>query len=217
MMLVSPSIISSKLEVLGTQIKECDKAGAYSYHLDVMDGHFVPNLTMGPDLVSAVRRCTEKRLEAHLMIERPDKYAEKFIKSGSDLLFIHSEVLVDIRSTIKTIRDNGALFGIALNPETPVDRVLKWIEESDTVLIMSVHPGFSGQSFIRDTLPKIREVRKFIDNNNLQTKIEVDGGINAETGKLSAEAGADVLVSASYIFSGNIGERIGALSSIMRP
>ncbi|MCL4340680.1 MAG: ribulose-phosphate 3-epimerase [Candidatus Thermoplasmatota archaeon] len=217
MMLVSPSIISSKLEVLGTQIKECDKAGAYSYHLDVMDGHFVPNLTMGPDLVSAVRRCTEERLEAHLMIERPDKYAEKFIKSGSDLLFIHSEVLVDIRSTIKTIRDNGALFGIALNPETPVDRVLKWIEESDTVLIMSVHPGFSGQSFIRDTLPKIREVRKFIDNNNLQTKIEVDGGINAETGKLSAEAGADVLVSASYIFSGNIGERIGALSSIMRP
>lgn len=216
-MLVSPSIISSRLEIIQSQIGECDKAGAYSYHLDVMDGHFVSNLTMGPDLVSAVRRCTEKRLEAHLMIERPDKYAEKFIKSGSDLLFIHSEVLVDIRSTIKTIRDNGALFGIALNPETPVDRVLKWIEESDTVLIMSVHPGFSGQSFIRDTLPKIREVRKFIDNNNLQTKIEVDGGINAETGKLSAEAGADVLVSASYIFSGNIGERIGALSSIMRP
>lgn len=215
-MLVSPSIISSKLEILGTQIMECDKAGVYSYHLDVMDGHFVPNLTMGPDLVSAVKRCTEKRLETHLMIERPDKYAAKFIESGSDLLFIHSEVLIDMKSTIRAIRDSEALFGIALNPETPVDKVLKWIEESDTVLIMSVHPGFSGQSFIRDTLPKIREVRKFIDKNNLQTKIEVDGGINAETGKLSVDAGADILVSASYIFNGDIGERIGNLSSIRR-
>jgi ribulose-phosphate 3-epimerase len=216
-MLVSPSIISSRLEILRSQIRDCDNAGVYSYHLDVMDGHFVPNLTMGPDLISAIRRCTEKRLETHLMIERPDKYAEKFIKSGSDLLFIHSEVLVDIKSTVKAIRDNGALFGIALNPETPVDRNLKWIEESDTVLMMSVHPGFSGQSFIRDILPKIREVRQFIDKNNLLAKIEVDGGINAETGKLCVEAGADILVSASYIFSGNIGERIGALSSIRRP
>lgn len=216
-MLVSPSIISSRLEILKSQIDECDKSGVYSYHLDVMDGHFVPNLTMGPDLISAIRRCTDKPLEAHLMIERPDKYADKFLAAGADLLLIHSEVSVDIKSVIRRIRNKGARFGIALNPETPVTRNFGWIEESDTVLVMSVHPGFSGQSFIQSTLEKISDLKRLIRENNLTAKIEVDGGINAETGKLCVEAGADILVSASYIFGGKIDERIRALSSIRKP
>ena len=215
-MLVSPSVISCKLERLASQIEECDKAGVYSYHLDVMDGHFVPNLTMGPDLISAVRRCTTKRLEVHLMIERPDRYADKFLKAGSDLIFIHAEVLVDLNRTISTIRDSGALFGIAINPGTPLEKVEKWIEKSDTVLLMSVHPGFSGQSFIDSSIQKIEDLRNLIDTKGYSAKIEVDGGINETTAGPSAKAGADILVSASYIFSGNIGERIRFLSGIRR-
>ncbi len=210
-MLVSPSIISSKLENLGDQIVECDRAGVFSYHLDVMDGHFVPNLTMGPDLVRAVRRCTKKTIETHLMIERPDKFYKPFIEAGSDILLVHHECLVDLRKLISGIRDENAKFGLVINPETPFEKVRDLIDEAEILLIMSIHPGFSGQKFMDSVLPKIAEAKKYIKDQGLSTKIEIDGGVNDETGKKCADAGADILVSASYIFSGKIGERINKL------
>ena len=210
-MLVSPSIISSKLENLGDQIVECDRAGVFSYHLDVMDGHFVPNLTMGPDLVRAVRRCTKKTIETHLMIERPDKFYKPFIEAGSDILLVHHECLVDLRKLISGIRDENAKFGLVINPETPFEKVRDLIDDAEILLIKSIHPGFSGQKFMDSVLPKIAEAKKYIKDQGLSTKIEIDGGVNDETGKKCADAGADILVSASYIFSGKIGERINKL------
>lgn len=211
---VSPSVISCKLEILGDQIRECDGAGVYSYHLDVMDGHFVPNLTMGPDLIRAVRRVTDKPLETHLMIERPDHYYKSFIDAGSDVLLIHEECLVNFKELIAGIRDSGAGFGIVINPETPVASVHKFLEYADILLIMSVHPGFSGQKFLEYVLPKISEARSYINDHGMKTQIEVDGGVTNQTGKLAIDAGADILVSASYIFSGNIGERISILQNL---
>ncbi len=211
---VSPSIISSKLETLGNEISACDNADVFSYHLDVMDGHFVPNLTMGPDLVKAIRRSTKRTLETHLMIERPDKYYKSFIDAGSDILLIHEECLVDFRKLISDIKGEGAGFGIVLNPDTPFSKAERFMEDSQILLIMSVHPGFSGQKFIDYVLPKIAEARKYIDEQGLKTKIEIDGGITDITGKKALDAGADILVSASYIFSGNIGERIKILQNL---
>jgi len=213
-MKVSPSVISSRLEILGEEIGKCDTAGVDSYHLDVMDGHFVPNLTMGPDLVRAVRRVTKKKLEAHLMIERPDKYYKSFIDAGADVLLIHSECLVNFKKLQEDISSVGSGFGIVVNPETPLDNAKPYLEQSEILLLMSVHPGFSGQKFIESTVEKIRAAREYIDSHGLKTEIEVDGGINNETGKLCAEAGAHILVSASYIFSGNIQERIQALKNL---
>ena len=210
-MLVSPSIISSKLENLGDQIAECDRSGVFSYHLDVMDGHFVPNLTMGPDLVGAVRRCTKKTIETHLMIERPDKFYKPFIEAGSDILLVHEECLVDLRRLISDIRDENAKFGLVINPETPFEKIRDLIDEAEILLIMSIRPGFSGQKFMESILPKISEAKKYIMDQGLSTKIEIDGGVNDETGRKCADAGADILVSATYIFSGKIGERINKL------
>ena len=210
-MLVSPSIISSKLENLGDQIAECDRSGVFSYHLDVMDGHFVPNLTMGPDLVRAVKRCTKRTIETHLMIERPDKFYKSFIEAGSDILLVHEECLVDLRRLISGIRDENAKFGLVINPETPFEKIRDLIDEAEILLIMSIHPGFSGQKFMESILPKISEAKKYIMDQGLSTKIEIDGGVNDETGRKCADAGADILVSATYIFSGKIGERINKL------
>ncbi|MCL5954815.1 MAG: ribulose-phosphate 3-epimerase [Candidatus Thermoplasmatota archaeon] len=211
MIKVSPSLISCKLEILGKEIAACDEAGVFSYHIDIMDGHFVPNLTSGPDFVKAINRSTDKPLESHLMIERPDRYYKNFIEAGSDILLVHQECLVDFRKLIADIKAEGAGFGIVINPETPFSKAEKFLEESDILLVMSVHPGFSGQKFIDYAVPKIAEARKFIDEQGLKTKIEVDGGVTDVTGRKALEAGADILVSASYIFSGNIGERIRTL------
>ena len=214
MIKVSPSIISCQLENLGKEISACDEADVFSYHLDVMDGHFVPNLTMGPELVKAIRRSTDKPLEAHLMIERPDRYYKNFIDAGSDILLIHQECLVDFRKLISDIKSEGAGFGIVLNPDTPFSKAEKYLEDSDILLIMTVHPGFSGQKFIEYVVPKIEEARKYIDEQGLKTKIELDGGVTDITGRKVIDAGADILVSGSYIFSGNIGERIKTLQNL---
>ncbi len=213
-MKVSPSIISAKLDNLATEILQCESAGVYSYHLDVMDGHFVPNLTMGPDLVKAIRRNTRKKLEAHLMIDRPDRYYSSFLEAGADILLVHAECLVDFRKLHSDIISNGGDFGIVINPETPLDYAIPYLEDARVLLIMSVHPGFSGQKFIPATVDKVRRARQYINENKLNVEIEVDGGINNETGALCAEAGADILVSASYIFSGDISERVGILKKI---
>ncbi len=213
-MKVSPSVISARFEELGSQIRECDRAGADSYHIDVMDGHFVPNLTMGPEIVKAIRRVTSQPLEAHLMIERPDKYYSRFIEAGSDVLLVHQECLVDFRKLISGIKGEGADFGIVINPETPFETVQNYLEDSSILLIMSVHPGFSGQKFIETVVPKISEARDYIKDHGFKTEIEVDGGITDVTGKKAVDAGADILVSASYIFSSNISERISILKNL---
>lgn len=213
---VSPSIISCDLANLGSQVTLCEKSGAESFHLDVMDGHFVPNLTMGPDLVKAVRKVTGKRIDAHLMIERPDKYYKRFHEAGSDVLLIHYESPVDLKLLFTRMRNEKIDYGLVINPETPFSHVSDFIDECKILLVMSVHPGFSGQSFIESALPKIREARKYIDDNGIDCRIEIDGGINYENGKKAVEAGSDILVSASYIFYNNIGESIGKLRSLKR-
>ncbi|MHB1492701.1 MAG: ribulose-phosphate 3-epimerase [Thermoplasmataceae archaeon] len=214
MPLVSPSIISCKLETLGDQIKQSEIGSADMFHLDIMDGHFVPNLTMGPDLVRAIRMSTKLPLEAHLMVERPDKYWRKFSEAGADIFLIHYESLCNLRNTFKEIESSGKRYGIVINPDTDFSAVEQYVSGAYIILIMSVYPGFSGQSFIEMSLENVRKARKFIDQNKLDTKIEVDGGINNITGKRAVEAGADILVSASYIYGGDIAERISILKKL---
>ena len=214
---VSPSLISCDLANLGNQVVLCEKFGAGSFHLDVMDGHFVPNLTMGPDLIKAVRKVTDLRLETHLMIERPDKYYRMFHEAGSDLLLVHYESPVDLRHLFDGMSDENIDYGLVINPETPFSRVKDLVNECKVLLVMSVHPGFSGQSFIDSSLPKIKQARKYIDENNIDCRVEIDGGINYENGKKAVEAGADILVSASYIFYNDIADSIKKLKSLGSP
>jgi ribulose-phosphate 3-epimerase len=211
---VSPSIISAKLEDLGSEIAKCVEGGATSFHLDVMDGHFVPNLTMGPDLVKAVRRCTDLDLEAHLMLQNPDKYYRKFIDAGANIPLIHVESPINTGLLLKKIRNEGNRFGIVVNPETPLEKALPFLEDASLLLIMSVHPGFSGQKFIEDAVDKVREARSYIDGHKLETSIEVDGGITLDTAKICRDAGADIVVSASYIFSGEVTEKVRLLTRL---
>ena len=211
---ISPSIISSDLLDLGSQIKECQNAGAGSFHLDIMDGHFVDNITMGPDMVSAIRKGTDLRLDGHLMIERPDKYYKSFIDAGCDVLLIHYETPIEVGNFLKKLDNENIKYGIVINPDTDIKKIYRFIPNCEIVLVMSVYPGFSGQKFIEKSLEKVRALRKYIDDNNYSTKIEIDGGINDETGKLAAEAGADILVSASYIFKNGITQSIKKLKSL---
>ncbi|HIH59846.1 MAG TPA: ribulose-phosphate 3-epimerase [Ferroplasma sp.] len=211
---ISPSIISSDLLDLGSQIRECQNAGAGSFHLDIMDGHFVDNITMGPDMVSAIRKGTDLRLDGHLMIERPDKYYKSFIDAGCDVLLIHYETPIEVGNFLKKLDNENIKYGIVINPDTDIKKIYKFIPYCEIVLVMSVYPGFSGQKFIEKSLEKVRALRKYIDDNNYSTKIEIDGGINDETGKLAAEAGADILVSASYIFKNGIARSIKKLKSL---
>jgi ribulose-phosphate 3-epimerase len=211
---VSPSIISAKLEDLGSEIAKCVEGGATSFHLDVMDGHFVPNLTMGPDMVRAVRRCTDLELEVHLMLENPDKYYKKFLEAGANIPLIHVESPINTGLLIKKIRNEGYRFGIVVNPETSLEKAFPFLEDSSILLIMSVHPGFSGQKFIQDAVIKIQEARRYVDGRKLETLIEVDGGITLDTAKICRAAGADIAVSASYIFSGEVKEKVSSLARL---
>lgn len=215
-MLVSPSIISSDLANMGSEIEKCAKAGATSFHLDIMDGHFVPNLTMGPDLVKAIRKSTDLELEAHLMVERPDEYYRKFSDAGADTLLVHYESPVNTMALLRKMESEKLNYGIVINPDTDFSSVVPFLQKSRILLVMTVYPGFSGQKFIESALPKVREARKYIDENGLETKIEIDGGINDVTGKMAVDAGADILVSGSYLFSGEIEKRIGILKELRR-
>lgn len=213
-MLVSPSIISADYTNLREQIRQCDEGSPNSYHVDVMDGHFVNNITIGPGFTKAVNECTDKRLECHLMIDRPDKYYEQFLKAGADCLLCHVESPMSIGSLFSSFRKSGVDHGVVINPDTPLEKAIPFLEGASTLLIMTVYPGFSGQSFIPEVLDKVREARNYIDSKSLDTKIEIDGGINDVTGKLASEAGADILVSGSYIFGGPIKERVEILKRL---
>ena len=188
MVLVAPSILSADFSKLGEEIKAVERAGADWIHIDVMDGHFVPNITIGPVVVSKIRKISDIFFDVHLMIENPGKYVEQFAKAGADLITIHAEACDDILSTINKVKDLGCKVGVSINPETSLDVIKEIIQNVDLVLIMSVHPGFGGQSFIEDVLPTIKKTRDIISKIDKEIHLEVDGGINDKTAK-TAEAG----------------------------
>lgn len=198
--LILPSILSADFLNLGDAITECVSAGSGMFQLDIMDGHFVPNIALGPSFVAACRRATDLPLDVHLMIENPDRYLEAFAKAGASSISVHYEACPQIRKTLKSIRDLGLKPSIALNPETAVEEIKDLLPLVDIVLLMTVHPGFAGQKFIESSVEKVRRMRSLIDAAGLSTHVEVDGGINPETAPACADAGADYFVAASAIF-----------------
>jgi len=200
MIKVAPSILSADFSRLGDEVKAVEKAGADLIHIDVMDGHFVPNITIGPLVVAAVRKVTKLPLDVHLMIENPDKYIESFAKAGADIITIQVEASKDIGRDIRVIRKSGRKPGLVVNPETPIDPVLPYLKDIEMVLLMTVHPGFEAQAFIPEVLPKIAELKSLVVSRKLSVDIEVDGGINLETAPQVVKAGANVLVAGSAVF-----------------
>ena len=199
--LVAPSILSADFSNLDKDIRMIEDAGADWVHIDVMDGHFVPNLTIGPAVVKSIKKVTKLPFDVHLMIKEPEKYWKEFQKAGADLITFHSEIAADKAQLAKDIKASGIKAGVSIKPKTPVSEIELLLPFLDLVLVMTVEPGFGGQAFICDMLPKISELKKIIDDKKYDCLIEVDGGINAETGAQCAQAGADVLVSGNYIFS----------------
>jgi ribulose-phosphate 3-epimerase len=198
--LISASILSADFSRLGEQVTEAEKAGADWIHIDVMDGHFVPNLTVGPVIVEACRRVTQLPLDVHLMVESPENLLEAFARAGSSILSVHVETCLDLDKTIQTIHKLGCKAGIVLNPATPVDSVRPFLSIIDLILVMSVNPGYSGQEFMPEVLPKVSALRNDLDNQPHHTWLEIDGGINTSTLPMALKAGADVFVAAHAIF-----------------
>src|SRR6266496_4608224 len=198
---IVPSILSADFTRLGEQVREAEEAGAQRIQVDVMDGHFVPNITMGPMVVEAVRRCTSLPVEAHLMITNPEHYIEDFAKAGADVIIVHQEVSPHLHRLIQQIRSEEKIAGVALNPSTPLILLEDVLSLLDMVLIMTVNPGFGGQEFIPETLPKIARVRQMITQRNLRCDVEVDGGIHETTAPQVVQAGANLLVAGSAVFN----------------
>ena len=200
MKLIAPSILSADFSKLGEELRAVEVAGADWIHVDVMDGHFVPNITMGPFIVEAVRRVTKLPIDVHLMIENPDRYISDFAKAGASLISIQVEACIHLNRTVQMIKETGIQAGVVLNPSTPVASVRWILPYIDFVLIMSVNPGFGGQHFIPNSLDKIRAMRKLIDELDLSTLIQVDGGVNSKTIQAVASSGTNVFVAGSAIF-----------------
>jgi len=200
MIKIAPSLLSADFKNIEREIKRVEKCKVELLHLDVMDGHFVPNITFGPMIVEAINRCTKLPLDVHLMIENPDSFVESFVKSGADYLTVSFEACTHLHRTINLIKSFSVKVGCALNPGTPFSGVKSVLKELDLLLLMTVNPGFGGQSFIPSGLPKIEEAKKFIREHKLKTKIEVDGGISPQTAKLVKKAGAIILVAGAAIF-----------------
>ena len=203
---ISPSILSADFSQLGNEIKRLEVCGADLIHVDVMDGHFVPNLTIGPPVIKALRKYTKLPFDVHLMIDPVHKYIKEYAKAGSDIITIHPESTENLKSSIKEIKDLKKKAGVSLNPDTPIETILNDLNDIDLILVMSVFPGFGGQKFMPEVLKKIDKLSKLRTKNNLNYKIEVDGGIDFSNSKKTIEAGADILVSGTTIFKENNGD-----------
>lgn len=212
MIKIAPSILAANFAKLGQEVKEVEEAGAELIHIDVMDGHFVPNITMGPIVVEALRPITKLPLDVHLMIENPDAYIEQFAKAGADYITVHVEACKHLHRTIQLIRSFGVKPGVVLNPHTPIESIQHILEDVDLVLFMTVNPGFGGQKFISSVVPKIEALSKIINERQLNIEIEVDGGITAETIIPCAKAGATIFVAGSAIY--NKENRVQSLQEI---
>jgi ribulose-phosphate 3-epimerase len=212
MIKIAPSILSADFSRLGAEVQAVDRAGADYIHVDVMDGHFVPNITIGPLVVAALRKVTEKPLDVHLMIENPDRYIPQFAKAGADIITVHQETVPHLHRTVQLIKSLGKKAGVSLNPATPVETLDVILDELDLVLVMSVNPGFGGQEFIPSALDKIRTLRQRINRRGLATELEVDGGVKLDNIREAVAAGAEVLVAGNAIFnSADYAETILAL------
>ena len=202
---ISPSILSADFSKLGNEIQNLEKAEADLIHIDVMDGHFVPNITIGPEVISKLRKYTTLPFDVHLMISPVHNFIKNFADAGADIITIHPETTNNLVSSIKKIKSYNKKAGVSLNPKTSVNKVLPVLNLIDLVLVMSVNPGFGGQQFMKDTLEKVKVLRKEIDSKNLKTQIEIDGGINFKNAKIAIEAGVDIIVSGTTIFKENGG------------
>ncbi len=213
MVKIAPSILSANFAKLGEEIQDVERGGADWIHVDVMDGHFVPNITIGPLIVEAIRPVTKLPLDVHLMIEEPDRYIPQFVKSGADYVTVHQEACRHLHRTIHLIKEQGAKAGVVLNPATPLVTIESVLEDVDLVLLMTVNPGFGGQKFIHSVLPKVKALRSMLNERGLgHVDIEIDGGVNPETARLCEEAGATVLVAGSAVF--NQADRAQAIAAI---
>ena len=203
---ISPSILSADFSQLGNEIKRLEEGGADMIHVDVMDGHFVPNLTIGPPVIKALKKNSSILFDVHLMISPVHKYIEAYSKAGADIITIHPEATEDLKSSISKIKQLKKKVGVSLNPETKIDVITNFLDQIDLVLIMSVNPGFGGQKFMPEVLKKIKDLKKIQKEKRLDFDIEIDGGINFENSKLAVEAGANILVSGTTIFKSNNGD-----------
>ena len=211
---IAPSILSADFARLGAEIKDVEAGGAALIHVDVMDGHFVPNITIGPAVAAAVRKVTALPVDCHLMIEEPDRYIEAFARSGADMISVHVEVCRHLERTISAIQDLGVKAGVVLNPATPLDTLGEILPAADFVLLMSVNPGFGGQKLIPSVLDKARRLRSMIDDLGLSTRIEIDGGVTADNLEEVAATGVDMIVCGSAIFGS--GDARGTTAAFVR-
>lgn len=213
---LSPSILAADFKVLGQEMKKTEENGAAYIHFDVMDGMFVPSISFGMPVLASINDATEQFMDAHLMVQEPIRYVEAFQKAGADSVTVHLEACEDVKTTLDKIHACGMKAGLAVNPETDVKELVPYLEDVEMILIMSVHPGFGGQKFIPESLDKIRSVRAMLNEKNLETDIQVDGGIYVENVREVLDAGANVIVAGSAVFRGDAGENTAKFMEILK-